>query len=257
MKRKLLAFDLDGTLAPSKSPISGAMATTIGDVLRLYEVCVISGGAFPQFETQLVNQLQRSSALPPELLLRLHLLPTSGTRCYQYDAESGQWVMRYSNDLTPDEIHQATDALTTSAQQQGIWTDTPHGPIIENRGSQITYSALGQEAPLHLKHGWDVSGAKREALRDAVAKLLPDLEVRAGGSTSIDITRRGIDKAYGIGRIVSMLNLQREDVLFFGDRLQPGGNDYPVRAMGIDSIEVRDELDTLNALLAIVATSCA
>ncbi len=85
-----------------------------------------------------------------------------------------------------------------------------------------------------------------------VAPLLPDFEVRAGGTTTIDITKKGIDKAYGMQKLIEQLGLSKEDVLFFGDKLQEGGNDYPVKAMGIDSLEVSDWQDTALALEAIL-----
>ena len=93
------------------------------------------------------------------------------------------------------------------------------GTILEDRGSQITFSALGQEAPLDAKRAWDPTGEKKAALRDAVAPLLPDLEVRSGGSTSVDITLKGVDKAYGMKRLAEMTGIALEEMIFVGDRL--------------------------------------
>jgi hydroxymethylpyrimidine pyrophosphatase-like HAD family hydrolase len=83
-------------------------------------------------------------------------------------------------------------------------------------------------------------------LRRFAAARLPDLEVKSGGSTSIDVTRRGIDKAYGARKLMSALGLTEREILFFGDRLEPGGNDYPIKAMGIDCIEVRGGNGTIS-----------
>jgi hydroxymethylpyrimidine pyrophosphatase-like HAD family hydrolase len=90
-------------------------------------------------------------------------------------------------------------------------------------------------------------------LRDYAAKLLPDLEVRAGGSTSVDVTRKGIDKAYGIGRLMAELGITAGQVLFVGDRLDEGGNDYPVKAMGVPCVAVtcwQDTADYIERFLA-------
>ena len=113
----------------------------------------------------------------------------------------------------------------------------------------------GQQAAVDDKKAWDPDGSKRERLRAAVAKELPDLEVRAGGSTSIDVTRRGIDKAYGMKRLLEATGCSKEDILFFGDKLEEGGNDFPVRNMGIDCIAVERWEDTAYAVEGIVAVS--
>ena len=54
-----------------------------------------------------------------------------------------------------------------------------------------------------------------------------------------DITLPGIDKAYGIGKLLELNGWSKDEALFFGDKLQEGGNDFPVKQMGVDSIEVR------------------
>jgi phosphomannomutase len=78
-------------------------------------------------------------------------------------------------------------------------------------------------------------------------------EDRSGGLTTIDITKLGIDKAYGMKKLMELLEVSKEDILFMGDRLAEGGNDYPVKAMGIDSLEVTRWQDTCLALEAILA----
>ena len=128
----------------------------------------------------------------------------------------------------------------------------PWGEIIEDRGSQITFSALGQQAPLDAKRAWDPTGDKKRALRDAVAEDLPDLEVRGGGSTSVDITRHGIDKAYGMGKLVEITGIAPEDMLFIGDRLDEAGNDYPVKAAGYPTLAVSGWEECVDVIADIV-----
>ena len=225
---RLVAFDLDDTLAPSKSALPSAMAEQLRALLDVVPVCVISGGEFGQFRAQLLENLDASS----EQLSKLHLMPTCGTRYYRWNADHSSWDQAYANDLSQDERERAIESLRQRAHEQGVWEAQPWGEIIEDRGSQITFSALGQQAPLEAKRAWDPSGDKKRKLRDAVALDVPDLEVRAGGSTSVDITRRGIDKAYGMAKLVEMTGIAPHDMLFIGDRLDEAGNDYPVKAAG-------------------------
>ena len=249
LKRRMISFDLDGTLAVTKSPISEVLALLLRDLLKHYEVCVISGGAFEQFRLQLVDRLEASC----EELTRLHLMSTSGTKYHRFDAQTGEWVLKYSEDLSSQTRLQIIDVLTTGAKTLGYWEAEPSGPIIEDRGTQITFSALGQQAPPERKYAWDPDGVKKRSLRDFAARLLPDLEVHLGGTTSVDVTNAGIDKAYGMRKLMASVGLAPEEILFFGDQLEPGGNDYPVRAAGIDVISVRDSQETAVAIQAILA----
>jgi len=234
--KKVLAFDLDDTLAITKSPISDRMSEVLSEILEHFDVCIISGGRFEQFEAQVIDRLHVS----PRALNHLHLMPTCGTRYYRFSEIDEEWRIQYAEDLSDEQKQQIQDVLETSAKELGLWEAAPAGNIIEDRGSQITFSALGQKATPEDKYAWDPNGDKKLALRNLAAASLPGLEVRAGGSTSIDVTREGIDKAYGMQKLMDAIDVNKEDILFFGDRLQEGGNDYPVKAMGIDSLEVTE-----------------
>lgn len=247
--KKLLAFDLDDTLAITKSPISDEMAEILGKVLEEFEICIISGGRYEQFKTQVVDRLH----IEPHKLNRLHLMPTCGTRYYRYNELDTEWQIQYAEDLTEEQKTLVIEVLESSAKELGYWEKTPAGDIIEDRGSQITFSALGQKATPEDKYSWDPDGTKKAALRDLAAQSLPGLEVRAGGSTSIDVTREGIDKAYGMQKLIDAIDISKDDILFFGDNLQEGGNDYPVKAFGIDSLDVEGWEDTARRLESILA----
>jgi phosphomannomutase len=236
---RLIAFDLDDTLAPSKSPLDPRMAKLIAELLERVEVCVISGGQFGQFKMQVIDMLPELSA---DTLARLHLMPTCGTQYYRF--ENAEWTQVYAQNLTEDEKARALEAVETTAKELGYWESETWGPILEDRGSQITFSALGQSAPVASKTQWDPTGEKKNALRTAVQAQLPDLEVRSGGSTSVDITRRGIDKAYGMTKLAELTGVSFDETLFIGDRLDPEGNDYPVKALGVPTHAVEGWEDT-------------
>jgi HAD superfamily hydrolase (TIGR01484 family) len=250
--KKLIAFDLDDTLAVTKSPITDRMSTLLGQLLEHYDVCVISGGAFSQFEKQVVDRL----SVPAHLLNKLHLMPTCGTRYYRYDELDAKWAMQYAEDLTKEQKQRIFDALESTAKEMGIWCEKPAGEIIEDRFSQITMSALGQQATPEDKYAWaEKYKDVRPLYRDKVAEKLPDLEVRIGGTTSTDITLPGIDKAYGMHKLIDAIEISKEEILFIGDKLDEGGNDYPVKAMGIDSIAVDGWKDTALVLEGVLAVS--
>lgn len=251
MTKKVIAFDLDDTLATTKSPISDRMGELLARLLKKYDVCVISGGAFLQFKIQVVDRLEAS----PRELSRMHLMPTCGTKYYRYDEMSSEWVLQYENALTDDQKHRVIEAIEDGAKKLDLWEEKPFGDIIEDRGSQITFSALGQQAPAELKYKWDPTAEKKYKLRDLIAPMLTDLEVRVGGATSVDVTMIGVDKAYGMQKLIEEMNISKQDILFIGDKLQEGGNDYPVKAMGIDTIEVDRWEDTALVLEGILGVT--
>ena len=250
--KKVIAFDLDDTLAVTKSPISDRMAEVLGKLLEHYHVCVITGGTFEQIRKQVINRLN----VPGELVARFHAMPTCGTRYFTFDVTKNEWEMQYANDLSDEQKAMITSALEETAKEMGIWCDNPAGEIIEDRFSQITMSALGQQATAEDKYAWaEKFKDVRPVYRDKVAEKLPGLEVRIGGTTSTDITLPCIDKAYGIGKLLELNGWSKEEALFFGDKLQEGGNDFPVKQMGVDSIEVRGWEDTAYALEGINTVS--
>ncbi|HTE57608.1 MAG TPA: HAD-IIB family hydrolase [Verrucomicrobiae bacterium] len=253
--KKAIAFDLDGTLADSKSPVEDRVSELLGQLLEKFHVCVISGGKFGQFEKQLLSNLK----VAPDKLEKLHLMPTCGTRYYHFDAGRGEWEQVYAEDFTESEKKKIIAALNKGFDDLGLREKEVYGETVEDRGSQVTFSVLGQDIVDELgkegvrrKEEWDPDNSKKQKVRDYVAPLIPDFEVRVGGVTSIDVTKLGIDKAYGMKKLMGVLDISKDDILFLGDRLQEGGNDYPVKAMGIDSLEVSRWQDTALAIGVLV-----
>lgn len=240
---RLVAFDLDDTLAPSKTKIDPRIGELLVELASRVEVAIISGGTLAQFRAQVIDNLPSA---PDATLARFHLLPTCGTQYYRLTPTAVVTV--YSRSLTADQSARAFAALRSEAVRLGVWQEDTWGEVLEDRGSQVTFSALGQSAPVEAKAAWDPDGLKKEQLRQAVAELLPDLEVRSGGSTSIDVTERGIDKAYGMTRLSEQTGIPLDDMLFVGDRLDPGGNDYPVLALGVPCQSVTSWHDTARFL---------
>lgn len=251
MKKKVIVFDLDETLTETRSSITDEMSELVEKLLKKFQVCVISGGAFGQFEKQLLSNLK----VGDELLSSLHLMPTCGTQYYRYNPKTKKWVRVYADNIKAEDREKIIKVLEAAIEECGFQFDNPVGPLIEDRGSQITYSAVGQDNTPSIKKAWDPTGKKKIKMRDIVAKRLPDFEVKAAGTTSIDVTNKGMDKAYGMKKLIHVLHVQKEDILFLGDRLFEGGNDYPVKLLGIDTIAVDGYEQTPAAVRTILTES--
>jgi len=243
--KKLIVFDLDGTLALSKMTISEEISTLVSKLLRVSKVAVISGGDWPQFEKQLLSKLPQD-----KYLKNLFLLPTSGTKYYEYNQG---WKKRYSEDFTAEEKKKIISSLKKAVDKSGFKAKDVWGEPIEDRGSQITFSALGQEAPLEEKKKWDPDFEKRKKIKEILDPLIPEFSVRLGGTTSIDITKPGIDKAYAIRKLREILSIKIKEMIFIGDALFENGNDNAVKVTGISTIQVKGPDETKLIIETIIA----
>ncbi|MBU6321639.1 HAD-IIB family hydrolase [Patescibacteria group bacterium] len=245
---KLIFFDLDGTLAESKAPIGEEMAALLEELLRQARVCVVSGGALSQFEKQVVARLPEHANLG-----HLYLEPTSGAALYEW--QNGLWHKVYEERLSPAQVTEIEGAMRIAGTETGLidWADASHGERVENRGGQVSLSALGQKAPLALKREWDPDKAKRRALRDAIAKRLPAYAVHMGGLTTIDVNRAGVDKAYGIHQLCERLHVAEADALYVGDELEAGGNDEAAFRTGVNTRAVASPRETAAVIRELLA----
>ena len=242
---KTIIFDLDGTLAQSKQPIEPAMAVLLSQLLRTCAVVIISGGSYEQFKKQFV------SYLPSETLFEnLLLLPVTGTAVYRYIA--GSWKELYADTLSNPEKETIIQALKKADIAVGFNDVVTYGEKIEDRRTQITYSGLGQNAPVSVKKIWDPDQIKRKRIMELLVPNLPNFDIHCGGMTSIDITRKGIDKASGIRTVQRITGVATSDITFIGDALYPGGNDFPASTTGVTCIAVKTLNDTMEVIKNII-----
>ena len=245
--KQLVIFDLDGTLAKSKSAIDKDMAQLLKSLLDAHQVAIISGGDWPQFKKQVLHHLPEKT-----LLNKLSILPTCGTKFYQYTKE---WHKLYAENFTEEERKKILDSLHKALAESDLDIKKTWGEQIEDRGSQITFSALGQKAPLEEKKDWDADFSKRKKIVSRLEKPLKGFSIGMGGTTSIDIVKPGIDKAYGIRKLEDILAINISEMLFIGDALFEGGNDSPARTTGVDCIQVRDPEETKVIIQTIIMCS--
>ncbi len=229
--KKVIVCDLDGTLAESKSALSVEMADILCQILRRHYLVIISGGAFFQFQKQFLSHF----SCPPELMQNLFLFPTSGSTCYKYDG--GEWKQIYNEELTQEEREKIKESFKEAILELKLDLSPTYGELLEDRGAQVTFSGHGQEAPIEVKESWDRDQNKRRQIMDILKRKIPEFEIRIGGTTSIDVTRKGIDKSYAIGKIKNLLNVLDEDIIYVGDALYKGGNDASVKKTEVDFIQ--------------------
>ena len=238
--KKLIVFDLDGTLTESKAEMDGEMAFLLAKLLETRKVAVIGGGKFEQFHLQLLSKL----FVPEKFLANLFLFPVTATTSYTYI--NNKWTEIYNQNFSNEEKEEILSAFGITFQELNYHhSEKIYGELIEDRGSQITFSILGQKAPTDLKEKWNKENPDlRTKVEEVLQRHLPDMEVKVAGLTSIDVTRKGIDKAYGIKQVEKYLDTPIKDMLFVGDNFSHEGNDEPVIGIGVLCFEVKNIQDT-------------
>jgi HAD superfamily hydrolase (TIGR01484 family) len=231
---KLIAFDLDGTLAQSKQPIEDRVARFITNLASDYEIAIITGGTMRQIETQVLQRL------PDELHSKLHLMSCSGAI---YECRGN---LMHKKEIPAIQREIIKSIIKVTAESMGLWEENPAGEIIEDRKAQITFSALGQKAKLEDKEAWDPRGTKRKEMITALKKVLPEYNIRLGGTSSIDISQEGIDKEFALKELMRYLQLNTNDILYVGDKFRPGENDYPALVAGVTCLRVVKTQDTID-----------
>ncbi len=236
--KKLIAFDVDGTISLSRSKIDNEMKILLQDLIEVKQVAIITGGAFTDIEKQVLSEI----GLDNKRNKNLTLLPTNGGALYIF---KNKWQQIFIHKLTNQEKEKIIQAIKETTGSENCFNDkNSFGQKIQDRESEITYSALGENAPLELKKDWDPNGNKKKVLQLKLAEKLPEFEVKIGGTTSIDITPLGMDKAYALKKLMEYFKLKKEDILFVGDSIYKGGNDYPAYEIGIDTVHVLNPKET-------------
>ncbi len=250
-KKKLFAFDLDGTLAESKLPITEERNKIIERLAREKKIVIISGGSFERFEAQFLGAF---SSFSPEALRNIYLLPTDGSKRYEYNVGSEKWEvtdrMPFSEEIK-EKVKKVFEEIIASKKYE--IPEEHAGDYVEDRDTDIAFSALGQQADLEKKKLWDPDQRKRQKIKAAVEEKLPEVEVSIAGTTTLDILPKGFTKAVGIDHLLKKIGITKEEVLFFGDAVFPGGNDYAVYEAGIKTIKVATPEETYKILEKILA----
>lgn len=246
----MIVFDIDSTLTESKQVMGQEIAELICKLLAQYKVAIISGAGYKQFEWQVLSSL----ACDDSVLKKLYLLPVDGTVMCSY--QNG-WQCQSDPPLSEEEKGRIRAVFENVFEASGLERPAKiYGELVEDRGAQLNFSALGQDAPIELKEVWDPDNKKRKRMMEELKHSLPGFSMRIGGTTSIEITRSGIDKAYGLRRLMEHTGVSNEKILYVGDKLFEGGNDYPVMASGIETRAVSNPSETENVIMELLEDKC-
>lgn len=240
-------FDLDDTLAESFRAPSPETLAGLSQILERMHAAIMTGASFRRMEEQFLPDLAQAPRID-----RFYLFPTSASHCLRFS--EGLWKELYAVNLSPEDRERIRAAIKEVVGRAPPLRGIRHyGERLIDREAQIAFTLVGIEAPQEVKQTWDADGSRRRLLRDLLAEALPDFEVLLGGTTTVDITTKGINKAYGVRWLSRELGIAPERMLFVGDALFPGGNDMVVKETGIRTREVSGPAETLEIIREIIA----
>lgn len=242
--KRLVSFDSDGTIQLTKSKIDHEMADLLNNLAQLYKVNVISGTGIDYLKPNVLDQLQ-----PNE---NVTVSPTCGTRFVIL--QDGEYKELYKEALTSGEAKNIMEAFDYAMVKANHHPSQVWGEIVENRETQVTFSAHGQKAPSDVKLAYDPDLSKRKKITEYLKEKISEdqYDIKIAGTTSIDVTRKGINKAYGVRKLAEYYHMTLEDIVFVGDRLDEVGNDYPVAEIGVDAIWVKDQHEAKAVILELI-----
>ena len=234
---KIIVFDKDDTITKAKTNIDTEMSNLFSRLLEKNKVAIITWWDFNNIYSQIVSLLPENSKFS-----NLFLFPTIWTQMYYF--ENWEWKRKYAEFLSEKEANYIISILEKWLKDLNLIPEKYWWELIENRWSQITYSALWQKAPLEEKKKFDPDKKIRQKFVDYIKNDLQNYSIGIGWTSSIDITRKWLDKAYWIKKIMENLGTKKEEILFIWDALMPWWNDYAVKEFWIDCVKVNNPEDT-------------
>lgn len=219
-------FDMDHTVTPARQPMLAQMHELLVSSGR--DIIIVSGATIEQMKNQ-INDLP------------CYRLGQNGNHAFDV---AGNELWRFTlSDHHKAEILEHIEKLVSNLDHELNQDWVP----IEDRGGQITFSPLGNVAPHDLKSAYDPDVTKRFKMLEANPFTSNDLVVKIGGSTSFDYIHKDHHKGTNVARLIDQLGWDKDECVYYGDGLYPGGNDEAVIGV-IDTIAVKDHLDTFARL---------
>ncbi len=245
-KYQIVSFDLDGTITESRQPIEQTMVNLLCELSKSVTVVIISGSSFKNLLVQLDLLLNIEDK---QIFENIILMPTNGSTSYSYNNSTGAWELSDSVLMFPDIKTKVIQTLEKVISSENF--DIPKesiGPKIEDRGTQISFAGLGIDAPIEDKKLWDPNKIKRKEIVEFIAPLLPETDIFIAGTTTIDILPKGITKGTMLEKMLENRGLKKENLLFIGDALFEGGNDYEVKKHGFNIIPTSGPVQTIEII---------
>ena len=198
-------FDIDGTLTPSRLPIDSEFSVFFQKWIKNKDVFLVTGSDKEKTIEQIGINIWKNVN---------KVYQSCGNQIWQ----KGQLIRESSFSLNDNVKHELQNFLNNSK-----WLEK-FGNHFEQRVGLVNFSTIGRNCTQKKREEyyiWDTQNKEREKICQYIMKHFPDIEAAIGGQISIDIYEKGKNKAQVLDEIAG-------EISFFGDKMDEGGNDYPI-----------------------------
>ena len=227
---------MDGTLTPARQPMQKDFSFRFLPWLKTNLAYIAAGSNYEKLTEQ----------LPPDIVSSFSGIFSSMGNVYH---QKGQEV--YKNEIKLDkEMLKSLERFRKSTTYDGKL----YSNYMELRPGMLNFSILGRNCPFSERekyHEWDNIHHEREKIAKYMNDNFKEYDFSLGGKISIDIVPRGFGKEQ-IAHVIRK-NHPNDKIIFIGDRVVEGGNDYTLaqalRAMeNTEVIAVENPEDVLKYL---------
>ncbi len=220
--KRIFMFDIDGTLTPPRLPMTEEMVEMFEGFCERNRVILVTGSDMKKVVEQVPEKIR-------DLVEGIYT-------CSGNALTVGDEVI-YDREFEPPE---------GLVQLLEDWLYYSHYPVkagdhLEFRSGMLNYSTVGRSCTQQEREdyeAWDKENGERKILRERILHMWPSLDCAIGGQISVDIYPKGLDKSQSYHRVKG--DNPDHAIIFCGDRLMPGGNDYPFfKAMGENQTRCR------------------
>ena len=231
---KIYIFDVDGTLTPSRQKMTKEFQRFFSEWVKKNKFYLVTGSDLPKLQEQMDFMDIEAEGI----------FTCCGNQFWRPDPSivniSAELI--YDNKFkVPKKLKKLLGTILSNSQY-------PHrfGNHIEDRGSMVNFSIVGRDCSYEDRLNyfeWDNEKGERKIIANAIKEKFPDLDAVIGGQISIDIYPKGNDKSQVLNIIEQERLVPPNEYIFIGDRIEGGGNDYPLAQL-MDNTEICDWYQT-------------
>ena len=231
--RKIVLFDMDGTLTPPREHLDYSLVDTIAKLCKYADIGVVSGSDY-----EYIMQQCGFLTTKDEIKQKLHILPCNGTMHYAPPSyREGEYKLIHSNDMRKvlgnSDINTLFKKIINYQDHIVSHYDIPlTGHFVSYRGSMINWCPIGRNATKEHRERFvdfdlcfGMSSFRRTILEQVKEEFMNakiNVTIKLGGETSFDIFPTGWDKTYALSHFPDY------KIWFLGDRCGDNGNDKEI-----------------------------
>lgn len=221
--KKLICFDLDGTLTQHRSLLGEKNRAVLDKLSKKYKIIIVGAGSVERIYNQI-------GGYPIDIIGNYGMAEAK--------IINGKFtIIRQAGKRVDKKFF--IDKISYLRKKYGYTEYKGDGVEFHSTG-MVTFPLLGTTADIADKLAFDPTREKRKVMYPEVLEIFKDFTVYIGGSSSFDFLVKPFNKYDAIMTYAKNNGYTRGEILYVGDDFGDGGGDSHVRLGGIDYVEITD-----------------